>query len=122
MPRGEHEIFIENLPGFPDGISSNHKDKFWLSLVTPRDGVFDKILPYPFARKMVFRLPEFMHPAPKRYSFVLGLDPSGKVVDNLQNGSADCYAQIANSVEHDGFLYFGSIGENSVGRFNLSSR
>jgi len=122
MLQGYYEVFIDNLPGFPDGISSNHKDKFWLSLVTPRDEVFDKILPYPFARKMVFRLPEFMHPAPKRYSFVLGLDPGGKVVDNFQNGSPDCYAEIANTVEHDGALYFGSIGENTVGRFNLSSK
>ena len=122
MLQGYHEVFIDNLPGFPDGVSSNHKDKFWLSLVTPRDSVFDKILPYPFARKIVFRLPEFLHPAPKRYSFVVGLDSTGKVVENLQNGSADCYAQIANTVEHNGALYFGSIGENAVGRFNLSSK
>ncbi len=116
---GQPEVFIENLPGFPDGISSNRKDKFWLALVTPRDAVFDKLLPYPFARKMVVRLPKFLHPAPKRYSFVLGLDSNGKVTDNLQNGPPDCYAQIANAVEHDGTLYFGSIGEDSVGKFVL---
>jgi hypothetical protein len=91
-------------------------------LVTPRDAVFDKILPHPFARKIVFRLPEFLHPAPKRYSFVLGLDPGANVVENLQSGSPDCYAQIANTVESNGALYFGSIGENAVGRFNLSTK
>jgi len=118
---GQSEVFIDNLPGFPDGISSNGKDKFWLSLVTPRDPVFDKILPNPFARKIVFRLPQFLHPAPKRYSFVLGLDVTGKVTDNLQNGSADCYAEIANAVEHDGALYFGSIAESTIGKFALKS-
>ncbi|PYS70984.1 MAG: gluconolactonase [Acidobacteria bacterium] len=117
--QGQHEVFIDNLPGFPDGISSNGKDKFWVALVTPRNAVLDRMLPYPFARKMVFRLPKFLHPAPQRYSFVLGLDSSGKVVENLQNGAADCYAQIANVVEHDGALYFGSIGENTVGKFAL---
>lgn len=117
--QGQHEVLIDNLPGFPDGISSNDRDKFWVALVTPRDGVFDKILPYPFIRKMVFRLPKFLHPAPKRYSFVISLDSSGKVIDNLQNGPPDCYAQIANVVEHDGALYFGSIGENSVAKFAL---
>lgn len=114
---GQAEIFIDNLPGFPDGISSNRKNKFWLALVTPRDAVFDKLLPNPFLRKMVVRLPKFLHPAPKRYSFVLGLDETGKVTDNLQNGPPDCYAQIANVVEHDRSLYFGSIGEDSVGKF-----
>ncbi len=119
---GQTEIFIENLPGFPDGISSNRRDKFWLALVTPRDKTLDKLLPYPFLRKVVMRLPKFLQPAPKRYSFVLGLDGNGKVVDNLQDGSRECYAQIANAVEHNGSLYFGSIGESTVGRYRLPTR
>jgi sugar lactone lactonase YvrE len=116
---GQNDIFIENLPGFPDGISSNGRDRFWLALVTPRQAAFDRMLPYPFMRKMVIRLPKFMQPAPKRYSFVLGLDLQGRVVENLQNGSAGCYAEIANVVEHNGALYFGSIGEDTLGRFPL---
>jgi sugar lactone lactonase YvrE len=117
--QGRSEVFIDNLPGFPDGISSNGKDKFWLALVTPRDKTLDKLLPHPFLRKVVYRLPRFVQPAPKRYSFVLGLDMNGKVVENLQNPATNCYAQIANVVEHNGALYFGSIGESAVGRFRL---
>ena len=116
---GQNDVFIDNLPGFPDGISSNGQGRFWLALVTPRQAIFDKMLPYPFIRKMVVRLPKFLQPAPQRYSFVLGLDQQGRVVENLQNGSTDCYAQIANVVERNGNLYFGSIGEDTVGRFNL---
>jgi sugar lactone lactonase YvrE len=119
--QGQTDDLISNLPGFPDGISSNGKGKFWLALVTPRDAVFDKVLPRPFLRKVIFRLPKLLQPAPKRYSFVLGLDRDGRVVDNLQNGSADCYAQIANVVEINGTLLFGSIGENTVGRFRLQT-
>ncbi|HEV8426779.1 MAG TPA: SMP-30/gluconolactonase/LRE family protein [Pyrinomonadaceae bacterium] len=116
---GHDDVFIDNLPGFPDGISSNGKDKFWLALVTPRQAVFDRMLPHPFIRKMVLRLPRFLQPAPQRYSFVLGLDSQAKVVENLQNGSPDCYAEIANVVERNGTLYFGSIGEDTIGRFRL---
>lgn len=117
--QGQSEIFIDNLPGFPDGLSSNGKDKFWLALVSPRDTTLDMVLPHPFLRKIVYRLPAFLQPAPKRYSFVLGLDANGRVVENLQDASPECYAQIANVVEHQGFLYFGSIGEGTVGRFAL---
>lgn len=113
---GTSEIFIDNLPGFPDGIMSNGKDKFWLALVTPRDALLDKLLPHPFLRKAVVRLPKFLQPAPKRYSFVLGLDANGRVVENLQDGSPECFAEIANIVERNGVLYFGSIGESTVGR------
>ncbi|PWT92471.1 MAG: gluconolactonase [Blastocatellia bacterium] len=119
--QGQSEDFISNLPGFPDGISSNGKGKFWLSLVTPRDEVFDKVLPHPFARKVIYRLPRFLQPAPKHYSFVLGLDSNGRVVDNLQNGAPDCYAEIANAVERNGALYFGSIAESTVGKFVLQN-
>jgi len=117
---GQSDIFVDNLPGFPDGITSNGKGKIWLALVTPRDQTLDKLLPQPFLRKVVMRLPKFLQPAPKRYSFVLGLDLNGQITDNLQNGSADCYAQIANAVERDGSLYFGSIGEATVGRYRLA--
>ncbi len=125
---GNSDIFIENLPGFPDGISANASGdtpnsagsgKFWLALVTPRQTLFDRLLPHPFLRKVVYRLPKSLQPAPQRYSFVLGLDAQGRVTDNLQNPSPDCYAQIANVIEHNNTLYFGSIGEDTIGRFNL---
>lgn len=117
---GQNDIFIENLPGFPDGISSNGRDKFWLALVTPRQALFDRILlPYPFLRKIVIRLPKFLQPAPQRYSFVIALDQNGRVIENLQNNSPDCYAEIANVVEHNNTLYFGSIAEDTIGRFAL---
>jgi len=116
---GQSDIFIDNLPGFPDGISSNGNDKFWLALVTPRQALVDRMLPYPFVRKIVARLPKFIQPGPQRSSFILALDPQGRVVDNLQNDSADCYSQIANVVERNGTLYFGSIGEDTIGRFQL---
>jgi sugar lactone lactonase YvrE len=116
---GQNDVFIDNLPGFPDGISSNGRDKFWLALVTPRNAVLDRTLPYPFLRKVVIRLPKFLQPAPQRYSFVVALDQNGRVVENLQNGSPDCYAEIANVVERNSALYFGSIAEDTIGRFLL---
>ena len=115
--QGMDDTFIDNLPGFPDGISSNGTDKFWLALVTPRQALFDKLLPHTFLRKIVFRLPKSLQPAPERYSFVVSLDGQGRIIDNLQNGSSDCYAQISNVLEHNTHLYFGSIGEDTIGRF-----
>lgn len=119
--QGQSEIFIDNLPGFPDGISSNGRDTFWLALVTPRDPVLDGLMPHPFLRKAILRLPSFIQPGIKRYAFVLGIDTTGHVVSNLQDPSPQCFAQIANVVEHKDALYFGSIGEASVGRLSLRS-
>jgi len=115
---GKQDVFIDNLPGFPDGILSNGKDKFWLSLPTPRDSMLDGIMPYPFVRKIVMRLPEEIQPAPKRHPFVLGLDMNGKVIDNLQDPDGKTFGFITNVVEYNGKLYFGSLMENAIGRIS----
>jgi sugar lactone lactonase YvrE len=119
--QGQSEVFIDNLPGFPDGISSNGQGTFWLSLVNRRDSALDALQPHPFLKKVVWRLPNFLQPNIKRYAFVLGLDANGKVIRNLQDPSPQCFAQIANVVEHKGVLYFGSIGESAVGRLSVPS-
>ena len=116
--RGQADTFIENLPGFPDNIASNGRDKFWLALVTPRNRLLDRLMPHPFLRRIVLRLPHVLQPAPERYSFVLGLGPDGQVVENLQD-PAGHFAEISSALEHDGQLYFGSIGEDAIGRLRL---
>ncbi len=113
--RGESEIFIENLPGFPDGISSNGKDTFWLAIVSPRDPKVDALLQRPFLRKVIMRLPRALTPGPKRYGLVLGLVGNGHVVHNLQDPSGS-YAQIASVQEEDEMLYLGSLVEDAIGR------
>src|SRR5688500_18476230 len=62
---GQNDVFVDNLPGFPDGISSNGRDKFWLALVTPRQPLFDKLLPYAFAGRVVVRVADSLQPAPQ---------------------------------------------------------
>jgi len=117
---GHSDMFIDNLPGFPDGILWNGKDTFWLALVNRRDPGLDFLLPRPFLRKIVWRLPSFLQPNIKRFAFVLGLDLNGRVVRNLQDPSAQSFTQVANVVEHKGHLYFGSIGESAIGRLVLT--
>lgn len=117
--QGQSDIFIDNLPGFPDGISSNGRDTFWLALVNRRDAALDGLQPHPFFKKVVLRLPNFLQPNIKRYGFALALDSNGRVVRNLQDPSTQCFTQIANVVEHKGNLYFGSIGESAIGRLPL---
>jgi sugar lactone lactonase YvrE len=119
--QGQSDIFIDNLPGFPDGISSNGRDTFWLALVNRRDSALDALQPHPFLKKIVWRLPNFLQPNIKRYAFALGLDANGKVTHNLQDPSPQCFTQIANVVEHKGALYFGSIGERAIGRMPLTN-
>lgn len=118
---GELEVFIDNLPGFPDNVRFNGEDRFWLALFAPRERLLDWLLPRPALRKVVYRLPQWLQPAPARHAMVLGLDLDGAVVANLQYRGDDAYAPITTAVEHEGMLYFGSLTQPAIGRIDLAA-
>lgn len=112
---GTSEILIDNLPGFPDNITARPDGGFWLALFTVRNPAADALADWPFLRKVVWRLPKSIQPAPQRYSFVLGLNADGKVTQNLQD-PAGAYAPISSAREAGGWLYLGSLEETAIGR------
>ncbi|MEM9887404.1 MAG: SMP-30/gluconolactonase/LRE family protein [Bacteroidota bacterium] len=116
---GTSDVLIDNLPGFPDGISQGENGIFWLAIISPRDATLDALMPYPFARKMIARLPDFLNPKPKNYACVLGVNRYGKVVYNLQD-PAGKFAQISCVVEQKEKLYFGSLGMNGIGVWKVN--
>jgi sugar lactone lactonase YvrE len=118
---GTHDVFIDNLPGFPDNLSYNDRGMFWVAIFAPRDALLDSLLPGSlFLRQVLARLPAFLQPRPKMHSFVLGLDLDGKVAANLQYAGDDAYAPITSVREHGPFLYFGSLTYPAVGRLPLN--
>lgn len=110
---GTHEVFIENLPGLPDGISSNGRDTYWLALFTVRNPALDALSGWPRLRKVVFRLPEFMQPQPKRHAFVLGLSLEGEVTHNLQHPGPESFSPVTSATEAHGRLYLGSLTQDA---------
>ena len=112
--KGQAEILIENLPGFPDGISSGTDGIFWIAIVSPRNPLLDKLMDKPFLRKVIVRLPHFMQPAPQPYATVIGIDAMGKVRYNLQDPEGN-FSEISNVREANGQLYFGTLGGSTLG-------
>lgn len=116
---GSHDVFIDNLPGFPDNLSFNGRDRYWVALASPRDAALDALSDRPWLRKLVARLPGLLQPAPKKVSFVLGIDLNGKVVNNLQYTGQNAYAPITSVREAGPWLYFGSLSATSIARLPL---
>ncbi len=112
---GTHEVFIDNLPGIPDGLSSNGRDTYWLALFTARNPALDALSGYPALRKIVYRLPQFLQPQPAPHAFVLGLSLDGEVVHNLQHDSPDSFAPVTSVTEAGGRLYLGSLTQQAFG-------
>ncbi|MFT6339210.1 MAG: sugar lactone lactonase YvrE [Alcanivorax sp.] len=106
---GSHDVFFDNLPGIPDGISSNGNGTFWVALFSPRNAMLDAMSDKPLLRKVAFRLPSFLQPQPAHHGFVLGLNEQGEVTHNLQDTSADAFAPITSVEQHGNTLYLGSL-------------
>jgi sugar lactone lactonase YvrE len=118
---GQHDIFLDNLPGIPDGVSCSDDGTFWVALYSPRSADLDRMSDRPWMRKLAMRLPEALQPKPALHAFVLGLDQEGKVVHNLQDAGKNAYAPIT-SVEQEGeWLYLGSLMQPSIGRIKAPS-
>jgi sugar lactone lactonase YvrE len=117
---GTHEVFVSNLPGIPDGISSNGRDTYWLALFTVRNPALDSLSGWPRLRKVVFRLPGFMQPRPVRHAFVLGLSLDGEVLHNLQHPGPASFSPVTSATEAGGLLYLGSLEQDAFAVFDLA--
>ncbi|HHO75409.1 MAG TPA: SMP-30/gluconolactonase/LRE family protein [Deltaproteobacteria bacterium] len=117
---GTHDIFIDNLPGFPDNISSNRKGTFWVALFTLRNALTDFAHPYPFIKTQVSKLPKALWPKPKPYGLVLALDEQGNITSSLHDPTGKHLKEITSAREYKGYLYLGSLHNDRIGKYSLS--
>lgn len=117
---GTSDIFIDNLPGFPDNISSNGTGRFWLALFTVRNPKMDTMHPSAFTKKQLAKLPKALWPKPKPYGFVVALNEAGEITQSLQDSTGTHLKEITSVKEHEGYLYIGSLHNDRVGRLKLN--
>lgn len=111
---GETEVFVDNLPGFPDNLSYNGEDRIWAALAIPRSKLIDDLAGFPFIRKIIIRLMAFGHLPPPDHAMAMAFDLDGRLVANLQYKGKGAYNYITQVAEVDGDLYFGSLYQDSM--------
>ena len=118
---GESDVFIDNMPGFPDNITSNGRNMFWLAFGggPASRKTTDGLLPYPFLTEVVMRVPQSLQPAPTLQGYILGLDLDGNVIYTLQDLAGDTYAPTTSVIEYERKLYIGSLSMAGVGRIDI---
>lgn len=114
--RGTHEIWADNLPGFPDGVSGNRRGTFWLALFTVRKDLLDRMHPHPWAKNLMARLPRYLWPKPRPYGLVLAMDETGRIVRSLHDPDGVHLQTVTSVQEHEGFIYLGSLTNDRIGR------
>ena len=81
---GEREVFLDNLPGYPDNLERQEDGTFWLAFASPRVPA-EALMPYPFLRKVIWRLGSAVRPAPIERGMVIQFDTEGTILRTLQD-------------------------------------
>ena len=115
---GTSDIFIDNLPGFPDGISQGEDGLFWLAIVSPRNNDLDAMSNSVFMKNVVAKMPKAIQPKPEHYGFVLGVGSDGSIVHNLQD-PAGKFSENTSVQQVGKDIYVGSLYENGIGKMAI---
>jgi len=116
---GSHEVFVRNLPGFPDNIDSTEDNRFWLAFYTQRSGLLDDLHSSPFLKKVIARLPQSLWPKPEPYGFVAKLNEEGEILRTLQDPGGEHLFAVTSAKEVDSTLYLGSLHNDRIGVLSL---
>lgn len=116
---GRRETFVENLPAFPDNISTGSDRLIWVALPSPRDAILDALAPRaPVLRKIAWALPDSLQPKEGKTVWVQAYDANGELVHDLQTTHERFY--MATGVrERDGVVWVGSLTAPSIARIDL---
>ncbi len=116
---GTSDTFVDNLPGYPDNITSNRQGTFWLALFTVRNDRADWLAPRPFVKQALSKLPGFLWPKSQPYAFVIKPDETGAILDSLQDPTGKHLHTVTSAHQRDGYLYLGSLHNDRIGKYKL---
>jgi sugar lactone lactonase YvrE len=117
---GITEPLDDNLPAFPDNLSTGTDGLIWVALAAPRDRLLDALHPRnPNLRKAVWALPPRLRPKEKRSAWVRALDgATGTLVHEFYDTPTD-FHMVTGVREHNGAVFLGSLEERAIARFTI---
>lgn len=127
LMKGGADMFVENMPGFPDNIRPSSSGGYWVAAATvranPGFSMLDFLAEKPFIKRMIFKLfsQETVMKFVPRYSLVLEVSDSGAFRRSLHDPDGLVVTYVSEAHEHDGHLYLGSFGSPFICRLSLQS-
>ncbi len=118
---GTSEIFLDGLPGFPDGISSDGAGTFWLAMFTVRNPQSDFLAPRPWLKSLIAKLPRMLWPKSEPYGLIAALNEDGRVMRSLHDPGGGHLYEVTSVDVHGDALYLGSLHNDRIGIVRLET-
>ncbi|XGP73901.1 SMP-30/gluconolactonase/LRE family protein [Actinokineospora auranticolor] len=118
--QGTSDVLVDNLPGFPDNISTGTDGLIWIALASPRRRLLDLVLRTPPAvRKLLWRVPERWYAKEGTEVWARAVDgTTGHPVHDFRGPTTDGFHMVTGVREHHGEIYLGSLEATSVAHFS----
>lgn len=119
--KGSIDVFIENLPGLPNGISRRKDGSFWLGFTTRRSDALDKMQPNIALKKFVYGIPLWMQPKQEAFGMIMHLSQEGKILQTYYDPTGKKVSEASSIEEYKGKLYIGGDLTNHIGVYPLNN-
>ena len=117
--RGQSEVWLDNLPGFPDNMASDARGLIWVALASPRNKLLDLLhRAAPLLRRILWKLPTALQPQPDPAMRLFALDDSGNIVRDL-GGKSPLFHMVTGMRVHQDKLYLASLQEAALASLTL---
>lgn len=117
--KGRTDVFMNNLPGLPNGISRRTDGSFWLGFTTKRDDLLDKIQPKKGMKKLLLGIPLWMQPKQKPFGIIMHISENGEILKTYYDTSGEIVSEASSVEEHKGYLYLGGDLTDHIGKYKL---
>ncbi len=114
---GQTEIFIDNLPGFPDNLTFDG-GHLWIGYASPRNPQVDRMSNKVWMKHVALRMPDALTPKPLRHGMIMGFTDDGTVAYNLQD-STGAIASTTTARVFNGSLYIGTLEDSHIAILDL---
>lgn len=115
--KGSVDIFVENLPGFPDNIRYDGEGHYWIAFASEKTYAWDLAHRYPFIRKIMAIIVKYVgQPQAEKNGGVLSVDLQGNPVEHYCDGDLTMVSSATKIGDH---LYCGSVKSPYMLRLNL---
>ena len=116
---GQDAILVDNLPGFPDNVSTGESGLIWVALPSCRNRILDSLSPRPpLLREIAWAVPHRLQPKERPTVWVQAYDADGVLVHDLQT-THPRFHMVTGVREFEGSVWLGSLKARAIGRITM---